>query len=118
MVSNFDEKRSEDRNDAERYYSAEVKVNALAPLYHFKIWNISSKGMCLLIREDSEALKYFRVGEVMDIRYYTAELSSLPESLKTEIKHITREKQGRFKGHCLVGLSILQREKPDFENSA
>jgi hypothetical protein len=33
--------------------------------------------------------------------------------LKTEIKHITKDDEGRFRGLYLVGLSILEGQNPN-----
>jgi len=31
--------------------------------------------------------------------------------LETEVKHISKDSQGRFKGHVMVGLQIIEKEK-------
>ena len=59
----------------------------------------------------------------MNLRYYPTDSSRPSVLLKTEIKHITRDEQGRFKGVYLVGLSILEnrgaeREKKVAEHRA
>lgn len=111
MMNGTEEKRSEPRTQVERYYSVEFRASNFGFLYRFKIWDMSSKGMCVLVREDSDVLKHIKVGEILKMKYYTNDLSSQPENLKTEIKHITKEEQGRFKGHYLVGLLILEDQK-------
>jgi len=104
------EKRCEPRQELEKYHSVEFKVSEQGSLYQFKIWNISAQGMCLLVRNDSEILNDIKVGDILDMKYYTTNFSRPPESLKTQIKHITKEDHGRFKGHHLLGLYII---KPD-----
>ena len=108
MTENGIEKRSEPREELEKYHSVEFKVKDQGNLYQFKIWNISSKGMCLLVREDSEVVEELEVGKVVDMKYYTTDFSKPPEKLKTEIKHVTKEDQGRFKGHYFVGIYIIE----------
>ena len=107
MIDNGVEKRSEPRRELDKYHSVEFKVVEQGSLYQFKIWNISAKGMCLLVREDSEILKDLDVGRVLEMKYYTTDFSQPPEELKTQIKHVTKEEEGRFKGHVLVGLYVL-----------
>ncbi|MBW2019856.1 MAG: hypothetical protein JRI58_03220 [Deltaproteobacteria bacterium] len=107
------EKRSEPRTEVGEYHSVEFRTEDMAFLYQFKIWNISSKGMCLLVREDSDVLKHLKVGDILNMKYRTDDLSSPAEKLKTEIKHITKQDQGPFKGHYLVGLLILEKQKTD-----
>ena len=103
-------RRSEPRETVDQYHSVEVDIASLDMVYQFKIWNISSKGMCILLREDSVVLNYIHVGDIMDMKYYLTESSRPAKHLKTKIQHITKEEHGRFKGHYLVGLSILEKQ--------
>jgi hypothetical protein len=106
--SELPERRSETRATSDRYYSVEFTVKDLASVYQFKIWNISSQGMCILIKDDSKILPFIKIGDVITMRYYLTEAVGSTEDVKTEIKHITKDDQGKFKGHYLVGLAILQ----------
>lgn len=103
------ERRSETRSAVDQYTIVEFSVEGLANLYQFKIWNISPLGIGVLVTHGSEVLKHLKVGDILDMKYYRQELSEQPEQLKTEIKHITKDNQGRFKGNYLVGLSILEK---------
>ena len=62
------------------------------------------------MKEGSDLLNHVKVGDVLNLRYCPVDLSRPSELLKTEIKHITRDEQGRFKGVYLVGLSILENQ--------
>ena len=104
------ERRSEPRSIINRYYSVEFSLRGCAFVYQFKIWDISSKGMCVLVKEGSDLLNHLKVGDVVNLRYYPADSSQPNELLETEIKHITKDEQGRFKGVYLVGLSILENQ--------
>jgi hypothetical protein len=90
-----------------QYYSVEISTRELEHLHQFKIWNIEPESMCVLVKADSEILRSLKVGETMTMRYYTTDSLSPPTEIETEISHITKEEQGRFKGHYLVGLAIL-----------
>jgi hypothetical protein len=72
------------------------------------MWDISPKGICVLVKEDSDLLNHLKVGDILDLKYYTTDSSRPIEYLKTEIRHITKDEKGRFKGLYLVGLSILE----------
>ncbi len=109
MMNESVEKRAEPRTDLEKYHSVEFSIADLAFLYQFKIWNMSSKGMCLLVRKDSNVLKHLEVGNVLDMKCYATDITLPPENLKIQIKHITQDDQGRFKGHYLVGLLVLEK---------
>ncbi len=102
------DRRSEPRTGVDKYYSVEFSVGESAYLYQFKIWDMSSKGMCLLVKEDSEVLGHLKVGDVVTMKYYKADATATGEYVKTEIRHITKDDQGRFRGHCMVGLFILE----------
>ena len=107
MADNLHERRSEPRSIIDRYYSVEFSLSGCSFVYQFRIWNISSKGICVLVKEDSDLLNHVKVGDILNLKYYTTDSSRPIEFLKTEIKHITKDEQGRFKGVYLVGLSIL-----------
>jgi CRISPR/Cas system-associated endonuclease Cas1 len=106
-ISTSEERRSEPRKITDKYFSVEFPVKELSSVYQFKIWDLSTKGMCVLVREDSNVLQYLKVGDTLEMKYYPTESLSPVEYLKTEIKHISRDPQGRFKKHYLVGLAIL-----------
>jgi PilZ domain len=101
------ERRSEKRTAAERYYSVQFTTEGLASVYQFKLWNISPKGMCILVKEGSEVLRHINVDDTIDMTYYLTDSQGAFENLKTQIKHITKNEDGRFQGHFMVGLSIL-----------
>jgi hypothetical protein len=104
-----EEARSEPRTIIDEYYSVEFTTSGDPLLYQFRIWDISSKGMCVLVKEDSSLVAHLKVGAVIDMRYYRPGSSTPTDYQKTEIKHITKDDSGRFKGHYLVGLYILDR---------
>ena len=102
------ERRSEPRKMIDKYFRVEFSKSGLTHFYNFKLRDISSKGMCILVKEGSDVLKSLKVGDILDMKYYTEEHSSQPNQLKTTIKYITKDHKERFKGHCLVGLSIIE----------
>jgi hypothetical protein len=110
MTNDLIERRSEPRRIIDQYYSVEFSLPDCAFVYQFKIWDMSSKGICVLVKEDSDLLNHMKVGDVLNLKYYTAEASKSAEFLKTEIKHITRDERGRFRGVYLAGLSILESQ--------
>ena len=90
-----------------RYYSVEFSVNGGAS-YQFKIWEMPSMSMCVLVREDSAILPQLEVGHTLKMKYYSYDDICPTEYLATEIRHITKTEEGRFKGHYLVGLELLE----------
>ena len=113
MADTIHEKRSEPRSIIDTYYSVEFLLSDCSFVYQYKIWNISTKGVCVLVKEDSDLLNHVKVGDVLNLRYRPTDASRPIEMLRTEIRHITKDEQGRFKGVYLVGLSILESQEPN-----
>ena len=103
------ERRSEDRASNDKYHSVQFSKPELEAYYQFKVRNISRKGMCILVREDSNVIKHLHVGDILDMQFYPLKASDPVIYSKTEIIHILRDDQGRFKGHYLVGLATLEQ---------
>jgi hypothetical protein len=117
MGDESQDKRSKPRTILDRYYSVEFSLSEVEFLYQFKIWNISQQGICVVVKEGSEILNHLKVGDILEMKYYPTDKQGSTEALRTEIRHITKDEQGRFKGHYLVGLSILERDETDQEGS-
>ena len=104
------DRRSEPRSIVDKYSSVEFSIHQLVYVYQFKIWETSISGMSILVKEDSAILEHLKVGDVFDMKYYPIDSSVVPVSLKTGIKHITKDDQNRFRDHCLVGLTIIEKQ--------
>lgn len=105
--SNPNEKRSETRDTAKEYYSVQFTTESLASIYQFKLWNVSPKGLGIVVKDGSKVLKHIKVGDVIEMTYFFSDGQGAHKDLKTQIKHITKNENGRFEGHYLVGLLIL-----------
>ncbi|MBF0119631.1 MAG: PilZ domain-containing protein [Desulfobacterales bacterium] len=107
-MTNFLEKRSEPRNIIDEYYSVEFQIKGLELAYKFKIHDISSSGICVIVKDNSELLKHIKVNDILSIKYCPLGSLSKPKYFKTEIRHITKDNLGKFGGHYLVGLLLLE----------
>lgn len=107
MENNNCEKRADDRKITEKYYSVQFSVKDLVSAYRFKLFDISANGLCILVREDSEVLKYLKTGDTLELEYYPHESPGASENLKTRIRHITKNKSGGPKEHFFIGLEII-----------
>lgn len=94
----------------DQFYSVEFSIRGIGVPYQFKIWDIFSPFMCVLVKEYSAIMSRLKVGDTLNMKYYSADSGYRPECLKTAIRHIVKNDQGRFKGHYLVGLEILKRQ--------
>ena len=104
----------------DQYHSVEVELAGMNYPYQFKIRNNPSSSMCFLIKENSDILPRLRVGDILELKYYSAGSAYVSEPRKTVIREITRDDQGPFKGHYLVSLEIVEglpknsvRESPE-----
>jgi hypothetical protein len=107
------QRRFEPEKQADQYYSVEFAIRGCDFVYQFKIWDISLKEKRVLVKEDSNLLNYLKVGDILNLKYYTTDLSSPIEYLKTQIRDIRKGDKGRFKGLYLVGLSIVENQNPN-----
>ncbi|MBW2568871.1 MAG: hypothetical protein JRD93_03815 [Deltaproteobacteria bacterium] len=108
VINERKQKRSEPRTTIDEFYRIEISKIGLDYAYQFKIWNMSKYGMCILVKKDSELLNHLEVGDILDMKYFKDKPANQEKLLKTVIKHITKDDQGLFKEHYLVGLSIIQ----------
>ena len=92
----------------DQYHSVEFELAGMIYPYQFKIRSIASRSMCFLIKEDSDILPRLREGDILEMKFYSPGSVHTSEPRKTVIREITRDDQGPFKGHYLVGLEILE----------
>jgi hypothetical protein len=97
----------EGKGNGDQYHSVEFSIKGIEIPYQFKIWNTTNMSMCVLVKEDSAILPRLNVGDTLDMRFYSGECTYPTNSLKTTIRNISRD-QGRFRGHYLVALEILE----------
>jgi hypothetical protein len=93
-----------------QFYSVEFSPRGISVPYQFKIWDVSPPFMYVLVKEYSAILSRLKVGDILNMKYYSTDSVYRPECRKTAIRHIIRNDQGRFKGHYLVGLEILKTQ--------
>lgn len=101
-------RRSGLKKNLDQYYSIEFSLNKLSVPYQFKVWQATSDCMWVLVREDSDILSLVKIGDTVNIKCYPSNRGFPPEYRDTAIRHITKNDQGRFKGHCLVGFGLLE----------
>ena len=109
MISTAYDRHQVSRFDMEpqQFHSVEFHVGELRLLYQSKVWCSDSEAMFTLIKEDSDVLNQIHVGDILNMRFYSSDRYCPPRDLETEIQYITKDTRGRFKGHFLVGLSII-----------
>jgi hypothetical protein len=107
-----EEKRSEPRARVAQFHSVEISLKETAYSYQFRIWNRSTRGICVVVKADSDLVGHIKEGDILTMKYYATDPERPIENLKTKIRHITKNDEGQFKGHYVVGLSILEKSDP------
>lgn len=105
------DRRPESRTLLDLYYSVEFRLEETGNVYQFKLRDMSSKGLGILVNKDSAVLKHLKVGNTLDMHYIPPESAGTSESLKTKIAHITEKEDEPFRGHFIIGLCITERER-------
>ena len=105
------ERRLEPRATKLSNHSAEFKFIGV-PVYQFKVRDLSSIGTGIVVRADSKFLKMIQIGQELVVKLITrSETGYLTGYYRSTIVHISELKEGRFKGHNAVGISILGKVK-------
>ena len=97
----------ETKGNGDGYHSVEFSIKGIDLPYQFKIWNTANMSMCVLVKEDSAILPRIKVGDTLDMKFYSGESGYPTNSIQTTIRHISKD-EGRFRGHYLVALEILE----------
>jgi hypothetical protein len=103
------ERKSHGKGIAKQYCSAEFLIDGLELPYQFRIQDISAPCLYVLVKENSDIVSRLKVGETLNVKYYSASSSPAKGYQKTAVRQITKNDRGRLKGHYLVGLEILDR---------
>jgi hypothetical protein len=103
----IEETIAESRNQVDQYYCVEFAIAGLEAAYQFKIWNKTSTYMSILVKDNSDILPQLKVGDTLNMLYYSDDLAHPTDFLETAIRRIARNDKGRLKGHYLVGLELL-----------
>ncbi len=102
------EKRSSKRALPTGFHGAEIKLTGV-PLYQFKLKDISDHGASILIKENSAMINHLEVGQHLQIKFHANSHPDLNGYFESKIAHITKNEEGRYKGHYLVGVQILAK---------
>jgi hypothetical protein len=94
-----------------QFHSIEFSVDGLEFAYQFKLWNIDSNALNIVIKEDSDLINKIQTGHRFNSKYYADNMAYPIAQLDTEVSRITKAENGKFKGHYIVGLSIANARK-------
>jgi hypothetical protein len=104
------EKGPEPEKLRDQWYSVEFSIDGLGMTCHSKVWDKAPTSMHVLVKENSDILPRLKVGDILNMKYYSMDLGNPSERLEASIQHITKKNKGKLKGHYLVGLDILKSQ--------
>ena len=108
MINRSPDKVSGSKDGINQYHSVEFSIQGLELPYQVRIWEKVSESMNILVKEGSSILPLLKVGDTLDTKYYSTGSVYPTENMRTTIRHITKKRKGRLKGHYLVGLKIIE----------
>jgi hypothetical protein len=100
------ERRCEPRSTELSNQRAEFKLTYV-PVYQFKVRDLSAKGAGIVVKADSNFMKMIQVGQELDVKMIPGTGSSNYQ--RSRVAHVTELKEGRYRGHMVVGLSFLSK---------
>ncbi len=109
--SESEDLRTEVRTAAADGASVEFTCPDSGIAYQFPLRDWSYTGLGILARQGSKILDYIREGQIFSVTLRRQEGIGLSlEAYRMEIRHISDPVQGRYPGHKIVGLGILEKE--------
>ena len=93
----------------ENFYSVEIRVDKAEFMYQFKIWKTSTAPIFVLVKQESDIINWLHPGDVFPMTYYSNNTGRPKQHrLPTQILNINRQDDGRFRGHYVVTLGIVE----------
>ena len=105
-------KEIEQRREKRTYWLSEpmaVLRIPNAPIYQLKLNDVSRSGVGMIVRSDSRLLSIISVGQGFRLRLLSYGRSEvLPGLYEAVVEHISRLKEGPYKGHFVVGVALKE----------
>jgi hypothetical protein len=102
------ERRAEARVARLSNHRVEFKFPGV-PVYQLKVRDISDRGAGVVVKADSNFVAMIAVGQELTMKLLSpVESKSRVGLYRSRIEHISELKSGRFKGHLVVGISLLR----------
>ncbi len=104
-----EERRSQDRAVQLSNHRAEFKFPGV-PVYQLKVRDLSEKGAGVVVKAGSNFLTLIAIGQELNMKLLSPAESASPfGQYLSRVQHISELAGGRFKGHLVVGMSMLKK---------
>lgn len=95
----------------EKYHCVEMRPVGSLPIYQFKLYREPDNGDALLfVKPDSRLIKYLQIDKVLDMKYMFKNIDYEFSSIPTQIRSISKQNDGPFRGHYKVSISIAEKQ--------
>jgi hypothetical protein len=103
------ERRREERAISLSQHMAEFTFKD-SPTYQLKLQDVSPSGAGIIVRPDSKFLTMVTVGQELNLRLLAPRTSEMATGDYTaKVEHVSELREGRYRGHFVVGLSTLKK---------
>jgi hypothetical protein len=103
------ERRALDRAVRLSNHRVEFKFPGV-PVYQLKVRDLSEKGAGVVVKVGSNFLTLIEVGQELNMKLLSpAEFEGPAGHYLSRVQHISELEGGRFKGHLVVGMSMLKK---------
>jgi hypothetical protein len=103
------ERRREERALSLSQHMAEFKFKD-SPTYQLKLQDVSPSGAGIIVRPDSKFLAMVNIGQELNLRLLAPRNSEIATGdYSAMVEHVSELREGRYKGHFVVGLSTLKK---------
>jgi len=107
MATASKDRRSAQRHPAQLEHMVAFEITGY-PVYQLKLQDVSKAGAGVIVRHDSKLLTLVQVGQQLTMRVLSPKDSKVVQGVyRVRIAHISESKEGRFKGHMVVGTELL-----------
>jgi hypothetical protein len=108
------DRRIKERRSPRGGLYAVIRIGAGVPEYFAKIKDVSSEGTCILINEGSAIREHLELRQKIGMQFVYPGNYRSSFFLQSEIKHISKPEDGRFRSHFLVGIKIQDKMPYDW----
>jgi hypothetical protein len=103
------ERRTQARAVQLSNHRAEFKFPGV-PVYQLKVRDLSEKGAGVVVKAGSNFLTLIQIGQELNMKLLSPSGSASPVGqYLSRVQHISGLEGGRFKGHLVVGMSMLKK---------
>ena len=104
------DQRTENRHPAQPEHMVEFPIKG-HPIYQLKLQDVSELGAGAIVRRDSKLLTLIAIGQQLTVKLLTpgGDADPVPGTYQVRLAHITESKVGRFKGHMVIGIELLEK---------